>query len=223
MWWSCSCISPFWRLVFNLLTELMGLHIPLIPELAVLDIDTYNIPPHFQPWFIMYSVLPEFLLQDYEKLPLHLLFLNCLTESTSLVIVSSLSLSLMQTMLKKKGTAWSPWTASKYFTWELLLMPASVSIKLLALDSFSEHTWFLRFIPQWCLISTPVICFSFFFIFFSFCFVFFIFLFSLFPIFLITQWLDPFVTWVFSLRYLFLYMMCFMYTFIPTFDMNITQ
>lgn len=25
MWWSCPCISPFWQIVFNLITELTGL------------------------------------------------------------------------------------------------------------------------------------------------------------------------------------------------------
>lgn len=55
MWWSCLTISSFSILVSNLILELTCLHLTLIPELVILDIDLHNISFPFKT--LIYHIL----------------------------------------------------------------------------------------------------------------------------------------------------------------------
>lgn len=45
MLWSCKYLSKFWSLIFRLLLNITGILLPLLPGLAILNIDVEDIPP----------------------------------------------------------------------------------------------------------------------------------------------------------------------------------
>lgn len=106
MSWSCPYISCFWEKVSDLLSELTNIQIPLTPELAILDIDKYDIPVQFQK--VVHQVLfaARISIARLWKLP-------------TTPCHSELILSPFTTNLTIKPKAWSPWTSSKYFKWRI--------------------------------------------------------------------------------------------------------
>lgn len=114
MWWSCPHISLFWEQVSDIIFELTNIPIPLTPELAILDIDKFDIPVQFQT--VVHHVLfaARTSIARLWKLPITPA-LTELINRINLSCHSELILSPFTTNLTKKLTAWTPWTSSKYF------------------------------------------------------------------------------------------------------------
>lgn len=114
MWWVCPIISPFWLQVQALISEITGLQISLSPELAVLDIDLFDLPRPMQ--VIIHHILLA------ARISIARLWKTSTTPSLTelcnrinLSCHSEATLTPFNPCPAKRQDDWSPWVSSQYY------------------------------------------------------------------------------------------------------------